>query len=70
MKIDLDDDTVEGIVCATLKEHIKYTKKNIKELTAKQKAKKLQAFEEEDLNHNMTMLQSLKDVHAYFGGDL
>jgi hypothetical protein len=70
MKIELSDDAVEDIVCATLKEHIKYCKKNIKDLTAKRKAGGLKDFEEEDLIHNMTMLNSLKDVHGYFGGNL
>lgn len=67
MKIELSDEAIEDIMCATLKEHIKYAKKNIRDLNAK---KNLKDFEEEDLIHNMTMLVSLKAVYEYFGGDL
>lgn len=70
MKIELDDETLEGIVCATLKEHIKYANKNIKDLKAKQKQGQLKDFELQDLGHNIQMLASLKDVYGYFGGNL
>ena len=70
MKIEIDNDTIDDIVCATLKEHIKYASKNIKDLKAKQKQGQLKDFELQDLGHNTQMLASLKDVYGYFGGNL
>lgn len=67
MKIELDDETIEGIVCATLKEHMKYMRKNIKEL---KKMSKLKDFQEQDLAHDVAMLAALEKVHGYFGGNL
>lgn len=70
MKIELSDEAIEDIVCATLKEHIKYANKSIKELKAKQKTTQLKAYELEDLGSNVSMLRSLKEVYGYFGGNL
>jgi demethoxyubiquinone hydroxylase (CLK1/Coq7/Cat5 family) len=67
MKIELSDEAVEDIVCATLKEHMKYLKKNIKEHNKKSK---LQPFEIQDLGHDVKMLAAMKEVYAYFGGNL
>ena len=67
MKIELDDETVERIVCATIKEHMKYAKKNIKDL---KKKSSLKDFEAEDLGHNEKMLAAFQEVYGYFGGDL
>ena len=70
MKIELDDETVEGIVCATIKEHLKYAKKNVKDLRAKQRKTGLKDFEEDDLAHNENMQDALGRVYGYFGGYL
>lgn len=67
MKIELSDEAVEDIVCATLKEHMKYMRKNIKEF---KKMSKLKEFQEQDLGHDVAMLAAMEKVHAYFGGDL
>jgi ABC-type Zn uptake system ZnuABC Zn-binding protein ZnuA len=67
MKIELSDEAIEDIVCATLKEHMKYLKKNIKEL---KKKGKLASHEEHDLGHDVKMLASMEDVYGYFGGNL
>ena len=67
MKIELSDDAIEDIVCATLKEHMKYLKKNIKEHNKKSK---LTPWEEQDLSHDLNMLHSMKEVYGYFGGNL
>ena len=67
MKIELSDEAVEDIVCATLKEHMKYLKKNIKE---HKKKDKLHPFEEQDLGHDVKMLAAMEEVYGYFGGNL
>lgn len=70
MKIELSDDAVDDIVCATIKEHIKFCKKNIKDLKALQKKETLKSFQADDLLYNVQTLQSLQSVYAYFGGNL
>jgi hypothetical protein len=67
MKIELSDEAVEDIVCATLKEHMKYLKKNIKQHNKKDK---LSSWEEQDLGHDTKMLAAMKEVYGYFGGNL
>lgn len=70
MKIELDDDTIDNIVCATIKEHLKYAKKNVKELRAKKKKSGLKEYEQDDLTHNEDMQDALGRVYGYFGGYL
>jgi hypothetical protein len=70
MKIELDEDAITGVVRAVLEEHIKYAKRSIKELKAKQKTTQLKDFELQDLGAHVSTLESLKNVHAYFGGNL
>jgi hypothetical protein len=67
MKIELSDEAIEDIVCATLSEHMKYMKKNIKEL---KKKGKLEPFQQQDLGHDVAMLAAMEEVYGYFGGNL
>ena len=67
MKIELSDEAVEDIVCATLKEHMKYLKKNIKE---HKKRDKLEPFQAQDLGQDIKMLAAMEEVYGYFGGNL
>lgn len=67
MKIELDDEIIDSIVCATLAEHMKYLKKNIKEL---KKKKNLEAYQQQDLGHDVSMLAAMEEVRTYFGGRL
>lgn len=67
MKIELSDEAIEDIVCATLAEHMKYMRKNIKEL---KKKKKLEAHQQQDLGYDVNMLAAMEEVYGYFGGDL
>ena len=67
MKSELSDEAVEDIVCATLNEHMKYMRKNIKEL---KKQKKLGAHQQQDLGHDVSMLAAMEEVYGYFGGNL
>lgn len=64
MKLELDDEVTDAIVVATLKEHLKYAKKNIKDL---RKMKKLETYQAEDLGINVKLVDSLEDVLHYFG---
>jgi hypothetical protein len=68
MNIELSDEAIEDIVCATLKEHMKYLKKNIKE--HKKKKGNLRPFELQDLGDDVKMLAAMQDVYGYFGGNL
>lgn len=67
MKIEFSDEAIEVIMCETLKEHMKYMKKNIKEL---KKKGKLEPFQKEDLGHDVAMLAAMEEVYGYFGGNL
>lgn len=67
MNIELSDEAVEDIVCSALREHMKYMKKNIKEL---KKKKNLEAYQQQDLGHDVSMLAAMEEVHEYFGGNL
>jgi hypothetical protein len=67
MKIELSDEAIEDIVCGTLKEHMKYMKKNIKAL---KKMDELQPFQMQDLGHDVKMLAAMEEVYGYFGGNL
>ena len=67
MKLDLDDEITDAIVCATLKEHMKYIKKNIKEL---KKKPKLESYQKEDLGNDVKILANMEEVFNYFGGAL
>lgn len=64
MKLELDDEVTDAIVVATLKQHLKYAKKNIKDL---RKMKKLESFQAEDLGNNIKLADSIEDVLHYFG---
>lgn len=68
MKIELSDEAIEDIVCATLSEHMKYLKKNIKDL--KKKKGSLEPHQAQDLGHDVKMLAAMEDVYGYFGGNL
>lgn len=63
MKIKIDHSVQDAIIKAVLKEHIKILKKSIKALSAKTK---LAPYEEVDLLHNISMLNSMKEVHNFF----
>lgn len=67
MILELDDEVTDAMVCATIKEHMKYLKKNIKEL---KKKKKLESHQQLDLGHDVSMLASMEEVYGYFGGNL
>lgn len=63
MKLDIDDAISDAIVRSSLREHMKYLKKNVKELSAK---KSLTPFQETDLLQDLTLLNAMKEVHNYF----
>jgi len=63
MKLDIDDAISDAIVRSSLKEHMKLLKRSIKELSAK---KRLESFEEMDLQQDLVLLNAMKEVHNYF----
>lgn len=67
MNIELDDEVTDTIVCATIKEHMKYMRKNIKEL---KKKKNLESHQLADLGYDVSMLAAMEQVYGYFGGNL
>ena len=66
MKLELDDVVTDAIVVATLKEHMKYLKTNIKN---HKKRDKLEPFQAQDLGNDTKMLAAMKEVYGYFGGE-
>jgi hypothetical protein len=70
MKLEIDEEVVEGIVVAALRQHISHTRRNICQLKSKKKTLGLKVFEQEDLVYNQHLLTALKTTHGYFGGDL
>jgi hypothetical protein len=67
MILELDDEVADSIVCSTIKQSMKYLKKDIKTLKAK---KNLENFQKEDLGHNIHVLAALEIAYDYYGGNL
>lgn len=67
MLLELNDDVADEIVCATIKQSMKFLKKDIKELKAK---KNLEAYQKEDLGNNIHVLAALEIAYDYYGGNL
>jgi hypothetical protein len=68
MKVDLSTEVLDGLVYAALKEHVRYVKKNIKELNALNKDAGLKPYQADDLANEILLLDSMKRVLTYFGG--
>ena len=65
MKLEIDDDVVDGIVIATLNESIEGLENDIKRI---KKIKKLTECQERDLGDAMIYLDALKRTRYYYGG--
>lgn len=65
--LKLDDDTVDGLVCAVLKESIDIAKEEIKHL---KKMKKVESHNKEDLADCILNLDAMETVYNYFGGNI
>jgi hypothetical protein len=67
IKIDLDDDTADSLVRDVLKMYIDIEQARVSEITALRRPKKYQL---QDLKDSAGILESLKDVYEYFGGNI
>lgn len=65
MKLEVDEDMLDGIIVASLSESIKDIEYSIKEL---KKIKKRKEHQERDLEDNLIHLDALKRTRYYYGG--
>ena len=65
MKLEIDDEVMDGLVIATLNESIECLEHEIKRL---KKIKKRLESQERDLGDNMIHLDALKRTRYYYGG--
>jgi hypothetical protein len=65
IKIEVDEDMMDGIIVASITNSIDCIEADIKRLKSK---KGLKAYEKEDLKYHVLNLDSLKRVRYYFGG--
>ena len=65
MKLEVDEDMLDGIIVASLSESIKDIEHSIKEL---KKIKKRKEYQERDLEDCLVHLDALKRTRYYYGG--
>ena len=65
MKLDVDEEILDGIIVAALSESIKDIESSIEELT---KIKKRKEYQERDLGDCLIHLDALKRTRYYYGG--
>lgn len=64
INLPIDNDFADDLVARMLKEHTAMIKSNIADLKRK---KKLESYEQEDLDYNVKLFEALKVVNDYFG---
>ena len=67
MKVEIDADTADGIVRASLKQSIEYLREDIAIL---EKKKKLEDYQKLELGELMVFLNAMETVFDYYGGNL
>lgn len=67
MKVEIDADTADGIVRASIKETIEYLREDIAVL---EKKKKLEDYQKLELGELMVFLNAMETVFDYYGGNL
>lgn len=67
MKVEIDADTADGIVRASLKQSIEYLREDIAIL---EKKKKLEDYQKLELGGLMVSLNAMETVFDYYGGNL
>ena len=65
MKIEIDDETLDGIVVSTLTESIEALEYEIKRI---KKIKNRKSHQEQDLKDALLHIDSLKRTRYYYGG--
>lgn len=66
MKIEIDADVLDSVICSSIKETVAYLESDI---AALRKRKKLKDFEKEDLNNHLYTLAAMQEVYNYYGGN-
>lgn len=64
INLPIDNEFADDLVARMLKEHTAMIKSNIADLKRK---KKLESYEQEDLDYNVKLFEALKVVNDYFG---
>ena len=67
MKVEIDSDTADGIVRASVKQTIEYLRKDIAVL---RKVKKAEDYQKRDLADQIRTLDAMEEVFDYYGGNL
>lgn len=67
MKVEIDSDTADGIVRASVKQTIEYLRKDIAVL---RKVKKAEDYQKRDLADQIRALDAMEEVFDYYGGNL
>jgi len=67
MNVEIDPDTADGIVRASLKQTIEYIGEDIAVL---KKTKKLEDYQKRELAELIVSLNAMEEVFDYYGGNL
>ena len=67
MKVEIDPETADGIVRASIKQTIEYLREDIAIL---EKKKKLEDYQKLELGELMVFLNAMETVFDYYGGNL
>jgi hypothetical protein len=67
MKVEIDPDTADGIVRASLKQTIEYFREDISDL---KKKKKLEDYQKRELADLIVSLDAIEKTFDYYGGNL
>ena len=67
MNVEIDPETADGIVRASLKQTIEYLREDI---TVLKKTKKLEDYQKRELADLIVSLNAMEEVFDYYGGNL
>jgi len=67
MNVEIDPETADGIVRASVKQTIEYLRKDI---AALKKVKKAEDYQKRDLAEQIRTLDAMEEVFDYYGGNL
>lgn len=65
MKLEVDEDMMDGLIVASLTQSIDWIEDEVKRL---KKIKKKKDYQERDLEDNLVHLDALKRTRYYYGG--
>ncbi len=67
MNVEIDPETADGIVRASVKQTIEYLREDI---TVLKKTRKLQDYQKRELAELIVALNAMEEVFDYYGGNL